>query len=89
MATTSYMASANTAEVLSWERNGYKRKDVFDDRVTFFNTQLQPGTYSYTYLARVTYARKFHVLPAQAYLTYAREVWGRSDSSRVMFGADD
>jgi uncharacterized protein YfaS (alpha-2-macroglobulin family) len=85
LATTSFVAREHGDEEFLWRDNGYNRKDVFDDRVAFFNTHLRPGTYTYTYLARVTHAGTFHVLPAQAYLMYAPEVWGRSASDVIVF----
>ena len=85
LATTSFVAREYGDEEFLWQDNGYNRKDVFDDRVAFFNTHLRPGTYTYTYLARVTHAGTFHALPAQAYLMYAPEVWGRSASDVVVF----
>ncbi len=47
---------------------------------------LDAGTYTYTYLARVTHAGTFHALPAQVYLMYADDWWGRSASDEVGFG---
>jgi uncharacterized protein YfaS (alpha-2-macroglobulin family) len=85
LATTSYVAREYGEEEFRWQRNGYNRKDVFDDRVAFFNTELRPGKYTYTYLARVTHAGTFHALPAQVYLMYAPEVWGRSASDEAAF----
>jgi uncharacterized protein YfaS (alpha-2-macroglobulin family) len=57
---------------------------VHDDRVAFFITQLMPGTHTYSYLARVTHAGTFYAAPAQVYLMYAPQVWGRSDSSALV-----
>ncbi len=85
LATTSYVARAYGDEEFSWQKNGYNRKDVLDDRVAFFITQLMPGTHIYGYLARVTHAGTFYAPPAQVYLMYAPEVWGRSDSSELVF----
>ncbi len=85
LATTSFVAREYGEEAFQWREVGYNRKDVFDDRVAFFNTQLRPGTYTYSYLARVTHAGTFHALPAQVYLMYAPEVWGRSASDLVIF----
>jgi uncharacterized protein YfaS (alpha-2-macroglobulin family) len=85
LATTSFVAREYGEEAFQWREVGYNRKDVFDDRVAFFNTQLRPGTYTYSYLARVTHAGTFHALPAQVYLMYAPEVWGRSASDLVAF----
>lgn len=86
LATTSYVAREYGDEEFRWQKNGYNRKDVLDDRVAFFITQLMPGTHTYSYLARVTHAGTFYAPPAQVYLMYAPEVWGRSGSSELVFG---
>jgi uncharacterized protein YfaS (alpha-2-macroglobulin family) len=85
LATTSYVAREYGDEEFSWQRNGYNRKDVLDDRVAFFITRLTPGTHTYSYLARVTHAGTFFAPPAQVYLMYAPEVWGRSGSDELVF----
>lgn len=86
LATTSFAAQQyGGKEIFSWRDMGYNRKDVLDDRVVFFNTQLAAGTHTYTYLARVTHAGTFQVLPAQVYLMYADDWWGRSTSEQVVF----
>jgi len=85
LATTSYVAREYGDEEFSWQKNGYNRKDVLDDRVAFFITQLMPGTHTYSYLARVTHAGTFYAPPAQVYLMYAPEVWGRSGSDELVF----
>jgi uncharacterized protein YfaS (alpha-2-macroglobulin family) len=86
LATTSYVAREYGDEEISWQKNAYNRKDVLDDRVAFFITQLMPGTHTYSYLARVTHAGTFYAPPAQVYLMYAPEVWGRSGSDGLAFG---
>jgi uncharacterized protein YfaS (alpha-2-macroglobulin family) len=50
-----------------------------------FITQLMPGTHTYSYLARVTHGGTFYAPPERVYLMYAPEVWGRSDSSELVF----
>jgi hypothetical protein len=85
LATTSYVAREYGDEEFGWQKNGYNRKDVLDDRVAFFITQLMPGTHTYSYLARVAHSGTFYAPPAQVYLMYAPEVWGRSDSSELVF----
>jgi hypothetical protein len=85
LATTSYAARADGDAGFSWKQRGYNRKDVLDDRVAFFVTRLLPGRHTYTYLARVTHAGTFYAPPAQAYLMYAPEVWGRSASDQISF----
>ncbi len=84
LATTSYVAREYGDEEFSWQKNGYNRKDVLDDRVAFFITQLMPGTHTYSYLARVTHAGTFYATPAQVYLMYAPEVWGSSGSGQLV-----
>jgi uncharacterized protein YfaS (alpha-2-macroglobulin family) len=85
LATTSYVAREYGDEKFSWQKNGYNRKDVLDDRVAFFITQLMPGTHTYSYLARVTHAGTFYAPPAQVYLMYAPEIWGPSGSDELVF----
>ena len=68
---------------LGLQKNGYNRKDVLNDRVAFFITQLMPGTHTYTHLARVTHAGTFYAPPVQVYLMYAPEMWGRSGSDNI------
>ena len=66
-----------------WGYWGYNRKDVYDDRVAFFMTQLWPGQHTFTYLMRATTPGVFGVLPAQAYPMYDETAWGRSASAQV------
>ncbi|MFQ5596283.1 MAG: cohesin domain-containing protein, partial [Anaerolineae bacterium] len=66
-----------------WYEWGYNRKNVYDDRVTFFVTRMWPGRHEFTYLMRAITPGTFSVLPAQAYPMYAEEMWGRSGSRQV------
>ncbi len=52
--------------------------DIRDDKVALFATNLQPGTYAYTFLVQATTPGEFRVLPAQAEQMYFPDVWGRS-----------
>ncbi|MBP7962081.1 MAG: Ig-like domain-containing protein [Caldilineaceae bacterium] len=52
--------------------------DIRDDKVALFATNLQPGTYAYTFLVQATTPGEFRVLPAQAAQMYFPDVWGRS-----------
>ncbi len=80
--TTSYLARrevyAEASDEFRYERYGYNQKEIRADRVVFFITHLTRGTHRITYLARVLHDGVFNVLPAQAYLMYAPEQWGRS-----------
>lgn len=66
-----------------WQELGYNFKEVRSERVTFFITELQSGSYTYTYLARAVRAGEFTVLPAEAYAMYNEALWGRSPSDRL------
>ena len=85
--TTSFMARRSdygeTDDEFRSERYGYNQKEIRDDRVVFFITHLQRGTQTITYLARVMRAGTFNVLPAQAYLMYTPDQWGRSRSDTL------
>jgi uncharacterized protein YfaS (alpha-2-macroglobulin family) len=65
---------------------GYNNKEIHDDRVVFFVTHLDKGTHTFTYLARATQVGVFNAMPAQAYLMYAPEQWGRSASGTIGVG---
>jgi len=83
LGTTSHRAAAYEEPLYSWEELGYNRKDVRDDRVTFFISHLAPGRHVLRYLARAATAGDFAALPAQAYLMYEPDVWSRSAGGRL------
>ncbi len=64
----------------------YSRKDVRDEAVALFFSELSRGRHTFTYLARATAAGTFHALPAEAYPMYRPEVWGRSAGDIVVVG---
>jgi uncharacterized protein YfaS (alpha-2-macroglobulin family) len=82
LGTTSHIATLYEEPVYLWQRYGYNRKDVRDERVTFFITHLEPGQRTLTYLMRATTAGDFAALPVQVYPMYEPEVWSRSESTR-------
>jgi uncharacterized protein YfaS (alpha-2-macroglobulin family) len=55
---------------------GWAHIELRDEKVAFFATTLDPGTYEYTYLARATTPGVFQVLPPQGYEMYFPEVFG-------------
>lgn len=87
LGTTSHVAAADDDPVYSWQAYGYNRKDVRDERVTFFFTHLSPGQHTYTYLMRAITRGTFTALPVQAYPMYEPEVWSRSSSAQCHVGA--
>lgn len=66
-----------------WMDWGYNRKNIRDDRVEFFVTDLWPGTHTLTYQMRATTAGTFGVLSAQAYPMYNDAIWGRSATTQL------
>lgn len=87
--TTSFAARQNQYEQpdeFFGDDFGYNNKEVRDDRVVFFVTHLKPGWHTFTYLARATQGGSFNALPAQVYLMYAPEQWGRSASGIISVG---
>jgi len=81
LGTTSHAAAAGEAPRLHWQDYGYNRKEVRDDRVSFFVTHLAPGEHTFSYLARAATVGSFTALPAQVYPMYEPEVWSRSEST--------
>jgi len=71
-----------------WRWWGYERKEVRDDRVSFFATWLPAGTHTFEYAARAVTPGEFSARPATAYAMYRPEVWGRSASDQVLVAAD-
>ncbi len=63
----------------TWWWNWWSRSELRDDRVALFATQLNAGTYTYSYSMRITNAGVFNVIPAFATQQYFPEVFGRSD----------
>jgi hypothetical protein len=80
LATTGYAAGTGLGPVYYWEAYGYNRKQVGDDRVSFFITHLEPGETTLSYLARAVSAGSFVALPAEVYPMYDTEAWSRSDA---------
>jgi uncharacterized protein YfaS (alpha-2-macroglobulin family) len=87
LGTTSHVAALYEEPAYTWERYGYNRKDVRDERVAFFVTYLEPGQRTFTYLARATAGGSFSALPVQVYPMYEPEVWSRSESIRCRVAA--
>ena len=58
----------------------YNYKEIHGDRVSFFATELRPGSRVITYMARATMPGTFVAMPAEAYAMYETELWGRSES---------
>jgi hypothetical protein len=73
---------------LFWQEYGYNAKEVHSDRVSFFITEKNKGTFTLTYLARVTRLGTFTALPAETYGMYDEQLWGRSGSAVFIVDPD-
>jgi hypothetical protein len=66
-----------------WRWWGYERKEIRDEKVSFFATVLYPGTHEFDYAARAVTPGTFSARPAEAYSMYRPDVWARSSSERI------
>jgi hypothetical protein len=71
-----------------WYWWGYERKEVHDQKVTFFASYLSRGVHTFDYAARVVTPGLFSARPAESYAMYRPEVWARSASAQVSIDAD-
>ncbi len=70
--------SQGAAQALGMEMGPLDHSEIRDDRMVFAVTQLDPGLYRYTYLARAVTAGHFVVPAARAEEMYHRETFGRT-----------
>lgn len=63
---------------VNWGELGYNYKEIREDRVTFFVTDMPAGVWQISYLARAVTPGDYVALPAEAYAMYNLEQWGRS-----------
>lgn len=84
---TAYDDEGYDYEIYHWQKYGYNNKEIRDDRVSFFITEVSEGQHVYTYYARATQAGQFVALPAEVSAMYDSTVWGRSSSQ--VFSIDD
>ncbi len=63
-----------------WRVWDYNYKEIRDDRVTFFISQLGGGAVAFDYLARATHSGTYTALPVEASAMYDPAAWGRSGS---------
>ena len=68
---------------LPWRWWGYERKELRDDKVSFFATQLPAGEHLFEYAARAITPGTFSARPAEGYAMYRPEVWGRSGAEQI------
>ena len=63
-----------------WVQLGYNHKEIRDNRVSFFITDMVEGNHTFTYYARATHVGDFVAMPAEIYAMYDAAIWGRSAS---------
>jgi uncharacterized protein YfaS (alpha-2-macroglobulin family) len=69
---------AQAAAVTLAEPAFFDHRELRDDRVVFAATQLEPGLYTYRYLARATTPGRYLAPPARAEEMYHPETFGRT-----------
>ena len=69
-----------------WRVWDYNYKEIRDDRVTFFISQLGGGEVAFDYLARATHSGTYTALPVEASAMYDPAAWGRSGSAVLVVG---
>ncbi|MBN2390436.1 MAG: Ig-like domain-containing protein [Anaerolineae bacterium] len=67
-----------SADLRAWWTVPFERCEVLDDRVVFFASEVEVGTYQMTYILRAVAPGDYGALPAVASEVYFPEVWGRS-----------
>ncbi|HEX6386276.1 MAG TPA: Ig-like domain-containing protein [Anaerolineae bacterium] len=81
--TTSHIANAYE-EPYYWQDYGYNNKEVRGDRVSFFITEMNSGSHTFTYFARATHAGRFTAMPTEVSAMYDLSLWGRSASNNLV-----
>ena len=74
--------SQSAASALGMQMGPLDHTEIRDDKVVFAVTQLEPGLYHYTYLARAMTSGTFVAPPARAEEMYHRETFGRTGTGQ-------
>jgi len=67
-----------------WWWSWYEHDNLRDERAEAFSALVQPGVYTYSYLARATTPGQFVVPPAKAEEMYMPETFGRGGTDRIV-----
>lgn len=65
------------------ERGWFARREIHDNRVTFYVDYSPKGKHNLSYILRVERKGEFHVLPTQANCLYIPEIWGTGEETRI------
>lgn len=71
-----------------WQQLGYNHKEIRADRVSFFITDMEAGSHTFTYYGRITHTGQFVAMPVEVYAMYNASLWGRSASQLWTITAD-
>jgi uncharacterized protein YfaS (alpha-2-macroglobulin family) len=73
----------------SYQRMQFNHRNMRDDRTEIFVDELTPGVFHYSYFVHATTPGTFIAPPAKIEEMYNPEVFGRSDSCRIVVEDDD
>lgn len=83
--TSSHISQAyNEPPRYYWEEYGYNQKEIRGDRVSFFVTELNAGSRTFSYIARATQSGSFTAMPAEVSAMYDPTIWGHSTSDEII-----
>lgn len=78
--TTSHATAYYEEPQFYWQDYGYNNKEIRSDRVSFFITEMNRGSHTFTYFARATHAGDYTAMPVEVSAMYDLTLWGRSAS---------
>lgn len=81
---SSHVAQLYESPRYFWQSYGYNQKEIRDERVTFFITEMEQSTHTFTYYARATVSGTFTAMPAEVYGMYEETLWGRSATETLV-----
>jgi uncharacterized protein YfaS (alpha-2-macroglobulin family) len=84
LSSTSQMEISGGERVADGSAFGIDHVEIQDNRVLLFATGLEPGTLTYTYVARATAPGTFIAAPTQAEEMYRPEIFGRTATATMI-----
>lgn len=84
LSSTSQTEVAGGEAIAGGSSFGIDHVEIQDNRVLLFATGLEPGTFTYTYVARATAPGTFIAAPTQAEEMYRPEIFGRTATATMV-----
>ncbi len=81
LGTATHSAEGDEEPIFYWDRYGYNRKIIREDRVSIFVRHLEAGSHSFTYLVQALAPGSYTALPVQVYPMYEPAKWSRASST--------